>query len=168
MIGRIKSGIDKGIASVGVRSSTYLETGKLKTKIETLVGDMEEAFKEMGKTIYVQWKEDTLKVESIETMCGHIKEMEEEVSSYQEQIERLEKERARLLERAEQGKKGATRTCACGYENEPSARFCVQCGNALSELSPQTEMHVCPACGAQIRAGANFCVNCGSRLGTLS
>jgi class 3 adenylate cyclase len=44
----------------------------------------------------------------------------------------------------------------CGFENEPDARFCENCGEALEQS--------CPNCGQAVRAGAKFCKHCGFKL----
>ena len=48
-------------------------------------------------------------------------------------------------------------TCArCGAANDPEARFCEECGGALSDT--------CPTCGAAVKPGARFCRSCGTAL----
>ncbi|MEP7378266.1 MAG: adenylate/guanylate cyclase domain-containing protein, partial [Chloroflexota bacterium] len=48
--------------------------------------------------------------------------------------------------------------CAnCGTENTPGAKFCNDCGGALSAG--------CPSCGATNKPGARFCNECGTSLG---
>src|SRR3954451_2252703 len=48
---------------------------------------------------------------------------------------------------------------ACGGENEPDAKFCVDCGAALPPASPTG----CPSCGAPASRG-RFCAECGGAL----
>ena len=45
---------------------------------------------------------------------------------------------------------------ACGHENESTARFCSNCGNALTIT--------CPTCATVSPAGTKFCSNCGTNL----
>ena len=45
---------------------------------------------------------------------------------------------------------------SCATENQPSAKFCVECGTALAL--------VCPSCGASHTAGQRFCAECGTAL----
>src|SRR5438094_6946061 len=45
----------------------------------------------------------------------------------------------------------------CGAENEADARFCNECGTAMSSA--------CPSCGTANRPGAKFCRGCGTTLG---
>jgi class 3 adenylate cyclase/tetratricopeptide (TPR) repeat protein len=47
--------------------------------------------------------------------------------------------------------------CAsCGNQNASGAKFCAQCGSALS--------HACPTCGHACAAGDRFCSECGTAL----
>jgi hypothetical protein len=48
--------------------------------------------------------------------------------------------------------------CPVGHENVPGAKFCAECGSALSEMVP------C-ASGHQNLPGQKFCGECGERLG---
>ena len=48
-------------------------------------------------------------------------------------------------------------TCpACGTENKPGRKFCVQCGTALARA--------CPSCGTPYEPGERFCGECGAAL----
>jgi class 3 adenylate cyclase/tetratricopeptide (TPR) repeat protein len=46
----------------------------------------------------------------------------------------------------------------CGHENTPDAKFCAQCGTALTIA--------CGVCSTVADPGAAFCTNCGAALGT--
>ena len=49
-------------------------------------------------------------------------------------------------------------TCGnCGTQNDPTRKFCLECGQRL--------VHDCPACGAANPPGAKFCGECGTNLG---
>lgn len=47
---------------------------------------------------------------------------------------------------------------ACGTDNEPDAKFCIECGTALQVV-------VCRACGEDNKAQAKFCAQCGEKMG---
>lgn len=49
---------------------------------------------------------------------------------------------------------------SCDHPNQADARFCAQCGSALS--------HACPACGVEVAAAQRFCTGCGGRLDSVS
>src|SRR5262245_33200770 len=48
--------------------------------------------------------------------------------------------------------------CAsCGFENPEGAKFCIECGGAVT--------HACPRCGCDNLPQAKFCANCGTAMG---
>ncbi len=46
----------------------------------------------------------------------------------------------------------------CGYENEPGAKFCAECGESLSSIL------TCPNCGSKVYPDADICEACGEWL----
>ncbi len=62
-------------------------------------------------------------------------------------------------------------TCPqCGFQVNPDAQICPNCGLILKGLAgrveaPLTEPEVCPSCGMSVLRGANWCGFCGSPLG---
>ena len=56
------------------------------------------------------------------------------------------------------GSAAATIACpACGKQNNPSAKFCADCGGKM-----EVAQVPCVKCGAKLREGAKFCSECGS------
>lgn len=56
-----------------------------------------------------------------------------------------------------EGMQGESVTCAkCGHENDANAKFCDECGAAMSVS--------CPTCGQVNDADAKFCDSCGKKL----
>ena len=61
---------------------------------------------------------------------------------------------------------------SCGAQNEPTNRFCDQCGTRLVSPTPMTVSPdqptalapSCPVCGATVLPGERFCDNCGADL----
>jgi len=47
---------------------------------------------------------------------------------------------------------------SCGASNPKSAKFCVECGEKLSQKGK------CPKCGAEINSKSKFCPECGEKL----
>jgi len=52
----------------------------------------------------------------------------------------------------------ATACWNCGFENQPDAKFCANCGKA--------QRQPCPECGADVPEASRFCPNCGIALAT--
>ncbi len=50
---------------------------------------------------------------------------------------------------------------SCGKNNPAEAKFCMQCGSAVSPIS---NPGFCPKCGSKVTAGGDYCTRCGTRL----
>lgn len=171
MFSRIKESIDKGIVSVSVKSSTYMETEKLKAKSGNVTEKMEGIIHELGAGVYSQWKAGTVDNGYIEQMCMRLKGLEDTVKEYQRQIEELEQEKEKILtgdmdDGYLAGQEGAVR-CVCGRWNPPGAKFCTGCGKALEREAEDKRSSVpaiCSGCGRELEAGAKFCGGCGKAV----
>jgi VWFA-related protein len=59
----------------------------------------------------------------------------------------------------------------CGSSLRPGARFCGQCGQAITTVAPPVppaaapRAATCPRCGRTVRPGGKFCGNCGQKMG---
>lgn len=167
MLEKLKKNIDKGIVSVSVKSSAYLEGEKLKAKISNIREEMEDSLKQMGEQVYRTWKEKQVIDEAyITEVCQRVLGKEEEAEGYMAQKEQLEAEKERILKRpgrleslqAEQGC-----ICSCGNVNEAGAKFCRFCGKKLEKA--EEELRTCPQCGSPLEKEAKFCVQCGAAVG---
>jgi predicted amidophosphoribosyltransferase len=59
---------------------------------------------------------------------------------------------------------GNERCPSCGRGYEPGDRFCVGCGQTLSQAD--SARPACPSCGAASHAEDRFCAKCGATLPT--
>lgn len=168
MLGKIKECIDKGIVSVSVKSGTYLESEKLKAKMENNEAKLKAVSLELGMAIYEQWKNGGIDAEYLEHVCEDMKAIEEENIRFYRQIEALEQEKAKILGEGGTDKETVADSnrivCSCGYANSEGGKFCVQCGKPLEMPVPQSENKICPICGAKTELTAKFCMSCGNPL----
>ncbi|MCC8024830.1 MAG: zinc ribbon domain-containing protein [Clostridium sp.] len=170
MLGKIKESIDKGLVSVSVKSGTYLETEKLKAKVNHVQDEIRSLKLEMGEKLYEQWKSGNVEAAYIDMTCRTLKDKEEEILQYQKQIDEITLEKEKILggeNRAEAAPalQGGLQ-CSCGKVNVPGARFCKGCGKKLEEApAPQAQTPAaCPKCGAALEEGARFCCECGTSI----
>lgn len=168
MLERFKSGLDKSLVSVGVSSSTYMEIGKLKAKIENAQKRKSEIVSELGIGVYAQWKEGEIRQEYMENVCIEAQKIELEIQSYENDIRGLEEERDKVLGKGgSQAEPQGKSLCSCGQYVEVGAKFCAFCGKPIEavrkeEIQPGG-MVTC-SCGTVNEAGARFCCGCGKPL----
>ena len=105
---------------------------------------------EIGK-MYFELHADSYE-SALEAQVLGIKEANEKIEAYHEQIKRL---------------KGIVRCAVCGGEVPYGAPFCSSCGSKMmneNTVAPTAESNVrhCTNCGAVLADGIAFCTNCGT------
>ncbi len=173
MLGKIKESIDKSLVSVSVKSGTYLETEKLKAKVGNVKDEIHSLKQELGEAVFAQWKNGGVNPQTIESACAALSRKEQEIARYQEEIDRITVEKAKILGEEPRAAAAAARedgmTCSCGKVNAPGARFCKACGKKLETENRETPQEApkkrhCPNCGALMEPGARFCCECGRQV----
>ncbi|WP_101876538.1 zinc ribbon domain-containing protein [Lachnoclostridium edouardi] len=166
MLEKVKKGINKGLLSASVISSTYLEIGKIKGKMEKEKEEINQCFSELGNQIYELWKADSMDMSVIDNICKKIQSKETAVETYVQEIVRLEEEKERVLKKENRLDTETYIRCqTCGGKNARDGKFCVQCGSALPNISQDEEDNkkTC-SCGAVCGSDAKFCTVCGKLL----
>lgn len=161
MLEKLKKSIDRGIVTAGVQSSTFLETGKLRSKIENLEATIQRTKTEMGNAVFTNWKNGVDSTSYIDDVCNRIREMEQEIDGFHEQIRELHAEKDRIIS----GNMNAASNeyvCSCGQRNSAEAKFCVGCGRAIERVVEQPAEKVCCNCGSPLDNDAKFCTKCGA------
>ena len=163
MLERVKAGIIRGILSASVNSGTYLEIEKIKGKISNEEKSIETSIVELGQLVYEKWTIEQLDISELEERCRSIAEKQKNILAFQEEIQRLEVEKNRIL-----GKENSTNSavstipCAkCGTQNPASGKFCLQCGAELKAEAIADENTVLCSCGNKCKVTDKFCMKCG-------
>lgn len=165
MLEKFKQTIDKGVATVSVKSNEFIEITKLKTQNATLEKEIDLLKKQLGAAYYGRWKAKEIDADSFEELCSEIQAKEEMIAANLEKIETLQKENEQILGAQSQGD---TIACACGKVNSSSAKFCINCGSKLegkpaAAQGEPIEMKPC-ICGNMVKKTAKFCSKCGNKF----
>lgn len=165
MLGRFKQTIDKGVATVSVKSNEFIEITKLKTQNTALEKEIDSMKQQLGAAYFSQWKADRLETDSLGELCAEIKAKEDLIADNLEMIDTLQRKNEEILgAKPEEGEI----VCACGKPNSPTAKFCINCGSKLESESKANgtdavEMKAC-VCGNMVRKTAKFCSKCGHKF----
>lgn len=132
MFEKIKSGINKSVATVNVTSSVYLETSKCRVMIENNENSIRELTMRLGELVYLLWLQGQEDKASVEAIAQEIKEKKQEIVALEARIREVESEKQIILNGAT--KDSVVGRCPkCGQECLPEALFCGFCGFKLRE-----------------------------------
>lgn len=130
----IKEGLSKGLATLNVKTSNFMEENKLKTGITTKESEIAAIKSEIGEIVFINRESFTMdmvadKIEAILERCAAI-------DSLKAEIEALSKREADILGaqpvRTNDGANAKMLYCTnCGAGNGADYKFCEKCGNKL-------------------------------------
>lgn len=139
----IKNTFSKGLATLNVKTSNFLELNKIKTYIATLNSEMEALKTELGEEIYRSWTQTgTVPVDILEEKFQMIRGKEQLIAEQETEITRISETERQIL--GEQESKSRTPRSGAAEGAEP--------------------VLVCPGCGYAYASPVKFCRKCGTRL----
>lgn len=130
---KLKSSINRGIATISVKTSSSLEKTKLKTHIDSLKNEIQNLFYEVGKTAYTTWASDDPEYSAVEQLCSQIKQKQQQIEDLTQELNAIDARDNEILgNKAEKAAAGIV--CPkCGTSYESPVKFCRSCGSKLSE-----------------------------------
>ena len=123
---KMKEKIDKGVATVTIKSNAAIESNKLRAYMKTLSQQIEEKQARTGKLLYQMNKDNNINMELLQEMCGEIGKLEEKYKESQKAIEQLKIEEQEML-----GKTVSEHKCVCGVVLKNNEAFCGECGRKV-------------------------------------
>lgn len=149
-----KESITKGITTINMKTSNFMEESKYKTYITSLENEINTLKLNLGSTIYEKWKSGADYKEGIEEALNIIQSKYDAIEEQKRNIEKLHEEEKQILGNQQvqpvskaqqvppvQPVSGAqpvppvsgTVFCSkCGAPNESNYKFCCKCGNPLN------------------------------------
>lgn len=132
---KVKKGFNKGTTTIGIKSSTMMETNKLKGEISSLKREKTEVFTSVGDKYYSMKKEDLINIEELNTIIVRAFEIDLTIAQKEQAIEDALKKQEETL-RALQEVDSSTivehaLTCSCGAPISTETKFCPKCGQKI-------------------------------------
>lgn len=134
----IKNTFSKGLTLLNVKTSTFLESNKIKTYIATLKTEIMSLKTEIGNEVYENWAASgTLNQELIQEKLHLIQEKEELIKVQEKEAALLTEKEKQILgvqeEKAEESSVLPVLTCTgCGQIYEQPTKFCRKCGTRMN------------------------------------
>ncbi len=179
---KMKKSLNKGTTVISVKSSTMMETNKLKGEISSLKKERTDIFTATGEKYYMMKKEGNLNYQELDELIARAFELDQNVLEKEAAIEeaiRKQEETIKALEAGEEAEEESEANqsydgvvCVCGEVLPEGTKFCPKCGNNISanieqpaeEVEADSEETITCDCGAVLKAGTVFCAQCGKKL----
>jgi hypothetical protein len=133
----IKDKFSKGLATINLKTNTFMEQNKIKTYISTLEDEIKALKAQIGETVYTKWASDAFDVACVEDALTKIKEKYAEIEVQKEKMEQLIIEEQQILGTSTEqpavntAAQGNVFCSSCGAPNPANYKFCTKCGSAL-------------------------------------
>ena len=124
---KLKSGINKGVASVSTGSKTLIEKAKINSRIKTLEDEKKQLAVLLGARVYNLYMEGDIPRSELEGFCEEITKRIELINEQKQKLEELEEEMNQVVGNTRVGPS----SCKCGHVNPQGAKFCARCGSPL-------------------------------------
>lgn len=133
---KLKSSLNRGVATISLKTSSTLEKAKLQTHMESIDTEVQQMISTAGEMAYGMWQHGNTEYTEIVTLFLAIQEKRHEIELLQAQIQSLHDREKQIL--------GAA---------------------AMERIVPVGESEqICPNCGAHYLNVVKFCRNCGQKL----
>lgn len=176
---KVKKGFSKGTTVISVKSSTMMETNKLKSEISTLKKEKTDLFTKIGERYYEMKKEGQMDYSELENTLTRAFEIDETIVQREQDIEealRKQEETIKSLDGSEDNDVSDDKViCSCGEVLPIGTKFCPKCGSKIEQVEQVVEEvqeiqneevseNIICECGAELPAGTVFCVQCGRKV----
>lgn len=186
---KVKKGFNKGTTVISVKSSTMMETNKLKSEISSLKKEKTELFTTIGERFYNMKKEGQVNYTELENTLARAFEIDQTIEQREQAIEEaIRKQEETIKSLGEEADDSDDKLiCSCGETVPIGTKFCNKCGKKMEQVQEnleEEEIHevkttevetaevetkdvseqiICE-CGAQLPSGTVFCVQCGRKV----
>lgn len=125
---KFKSIFTKTIATVNVKTSSFIESAKLKTHINTLEKEIENLFNEIGKKSFESWAKVETDTFDLNDCFISVQQKKEQIATLEKEIYKLELQQKEVL-----GAKELYICPSCKTTFENQIKFCKKCGAKMNE-----------------------------------
>ena len=132
---KFKSSLNRGITTINVKANSFSEKTKIKTHIDTLKGEIQKLYLEIGETSYNKWINSDPDCTALEQMFEQVKIKQQTIAERTAELEAIDERDNQILGTA--SKPAATAhsvicpKCGAGYDSP--VKFCRSCGFKIGE-----------------------------------
>lgn len=131
---KFKSSVNRGIATISVKTSSSLEKSKLKTHMDSLKNEIQKQYFEIGEMAYNLWLNKDPDNSALIAKFEDIKAKQTTITELSAQLESIDERDNQILGTKTEKPVAAGYTCPqCGAGYETPVRFCRSCGFKMGE-----------------------------------
>ncbi|NHM27194.1 zinc ribbon domain-containing protein [Desulfofundulus sp. TPOSR] len=123
---KVRQSVQKGVATVSVKSKEALETSRIKGEISVIEQRRREAIEELGNIVYIMFSQGGFDEVRIKDKCAIIAEIDKQLETRREKLKEIHIKSQEAL-----GKPVTVGTCECGAKIIQGAKFCGKCGKKV-------------------------------------
>ncbi len=150
----LSNSLSKAAEATAKKAGELTDTAKLKLKQNRITTDINDAYTDIGKLIYKQYKESSDESAAIAEKCLSIDKCNEELDAVTAEIE--------AIKAAAEAAKAQTAEAKAAEAKAAEAQTAEE-APAEEEPAKEATVKLCAACGAELPEGALFCNKCGQK-----
>lgn len=131
----LKETLEKGIATLNVKTNNFVEESKCKSSIAALEKEIKNLKLSIGNIVCENWSNNEDAMNGVEEILQQIGEKEQEIVAQKERIKQLSEEKQ--VFGADDGQtavsEGVVYCSQCGAPNALNYKFCLKCGTPLKD-----------------------------------
>lgn len=133
LYGRLKSGVNKSLRIVNIRSKEAYGTILIKNRLRTLKKRKRDTTLEMGNSIYRSYKyKGEVNEDSIVIKCAEIENIEREMDKCEEELRLVHLNAQKALGSLKAlAKPAVIAICECGAEVTQGSKYCSECSKKV-------------------------------------
>ena len=128
---KVKTGFNKGVATVSTGSKNMIEKTKINTVIKTLEDEKKQLIEILGNKVFAfctDTEDGDIPRSEVLNICNEIVTRNVQIEEQKQKIEALDAEMNQVLGNSASP---MPMVCSCGHTNSVGAKFCAKCGNKL-------------------------------------
>ena len=133
-LNKFQSAVTRTTAAIGVKTSVFVGSAKIKTHISTLKSEISSMKLELGTTVYELWEKGGSNPDVITRQCQTINEKYKSIKELEAEVDKLASQEAEVLGSKKQEDSATSQNAksfictGCNTEFDAPMKFCRKCG----------------------------------------
>lgn len=134
---KMKQDITKNVNALSVKSSSMIETNKLKNEISSIKKQKTDIFQSIGEKVYSMKLEEQIDLSQLEEQFEKLAGLDSQIAEKEKAIEEVAKKKEEELNalNSQTAQEASDIKCQCGASITKDTKFCPKCGAKIEQES---------------------------------